>query len=214
MAFTLYGGRAIWDAAGRFTQASRPAATTVFVNASQAAASRIGLVPGVFTFTRAGDTSADLVVNFSLGGTATGGVDYQSSPASLIAPTVTIPAGQSSAVLTITPKAATYFVGSQNIVLALASSSAYALGNPGSANITLAGNTVPGAALRVTSPGATITWRSTTGAVYRVAYKNNLTDPAWTTASGDITASTSTTSWLDAGAANANQRFYIVAQVR
>ena len=54
--------------------------------------------PGVFTFTRTGPTTFALQVNFDIGGTATNGADYQA-----IGAAVTIPAGQASATVTITP---------------------------------------------------------------------------------------------------------------
>jgi hypothetical protein len=48
--------------------------------------------------------------------------------------------------------------------------------------------------------------------LYRVAFKNNLSDPAWTIA-GNLTASGSNSSWVDTGAGKAPQRFYLIAQV-
>ena len=65
MAFTLYGGRATWDSAGRITPASATPAVTV--KSAVATASRLDQQPGVFTFTRTGDTNAALTVNFALG---------------------------------------------------------------------------------------------------------------------------------------------------
>jgi hypothetical protein len=42
--------------------------------------------------------------------------------------------------------------------------------------------------LSLSASGATVTWNSTSGSVYQVSYKSNLTDPAWTVGSGNITA--------------------------
>jgi len=61
---------------------------TVTVAATDANASRANLDPGTFTITRTGGTSAVLAVNYSLGGTATNGSDYNS-----LATSLTIPAG-------------------------------------------------------------------------------------------------------------------------
>ncbi len=72
-------------------------------------------------------------------------------------------------------------------------------------------NNAPQAALTRSGSGATITWNSTSGTVYRVSYKNSLSDSTWTTGSPDITAINASTSWLDTGAINANQRFYRVS---
>ncbi|MBR4937826.1 MAG: DUF2341 domain-containing protein, partial [Kiritimatiellae bacterium] len=58
-----------------------------------------GPVSGVFTVSRA-DTHGDLTVNYSFGGSAAAGVDYAGAAHG----TVTIPAGASSAVVTVTPK--------------------------------------------------------------------------------------------------------------
>ena len=52
----------------------------------------------IFTIHRYGSTNDDLVVDYSLGGTATNGVDYAALPGS-----VTIPAGQTDAAITIIP---------------------------------------------------------------------------------------------------------------
>ena len=58
-----------------------------------------GLVPGVFTVSRA-DTHGELTVNYLLGGSAVAGVDY----VGLAQGTVTIPAGASSVAVNVTPK--------------------------------------------------------------------------------------------------------------
>jgi len=75
-------------------------ATTVSVVASTPLATEAGLVPGVFTITRAAsDLSGPLTVNFSLGGTATNGVNYSTTAAN----SIVIAAGQTSTNVTITP---------------------------------------------------------------------------------------------------------------
>jgi hypothetical protein len=52
----------------------------------------------VFTVRRLGQTNADLVVPYTIGGTATNGVEYVTLPG-----TVTIPAGQRAAMITVVP---------------------------------------------------------------------------------------------------------------
>jgi len=69
----------------------------------------------------------------------------------------------------------------------------------------------PRAALTRSGSGATITWNSSSGTVYRVSYKDSLSDSTWTTGSPDITAINASSSWLDTGAISANQRFYRVS---
>ncbi len=56
----------------------------------------------------------------------------------------------------------------------------------------------------------TLSWSSVAGQTYRVVYKTNLADPAWSVLSGPIIASGASTSWPDDGVAR--QRFYRVAQ--
>jgi hypothetical protein len=52
-----------------------------------------------FTVRRFGDTNGSLTVSYAIGGTATNGVDYMTLPGS-----VTIPAGDCSALITVVPK--------------------------------------------------------------------------------------------------------------
>ena len=75
---------------------SAPVVPTVTVSATDNAAAEAGQGPGVFTFTRTGDTSQSLTVNYTLGGSATNGSDYTS-----LATSVLIPAGQSTATVTV-----------------------------------------------------------------------------------------------------------------
>jgi len=62
------------------------------------------------------------------------------------------------------------------------------------------------------APGGNIkiTWTSTAGKTYRVAYKDNLTDANWTDLSGNITAASNKTSWTDSSAGASKQRYYVV----
>jgi len=55
-----------------------------------------------------------------------------------------------------------------------------------------------------------LTWTSEPDKIYRVAHKSNLPDGNWTDLSGDIIATSTTTSWPDYSAAEAPQRFYAV----
>ena len=92
--------------------------------------------PGVFTITRPGDTTAVLTVNFALGGSAGNGADY----GQVFSP-VTIPAGSTSATVTISPIDDATIEGTESAVLTLTASSAYAISSSnGSATITIADN--------------------------------------------------------------------------
>src|SRR5204862_6470806 len=71
---------------------------TVTVVATDASASETGPDAGTFTFTRTGSTAAALVVQYRVGGTATNVSDY-----ALLSGSLTIPAGQASATVTVRP---------------------------------------------------------------------------------------------------------------
>ncbi len=208
MAFTLYDGSATWDAAGRLMIAS---SATVTVNGTNAVISRVSGAPAVITFKRAGNTASPLLVNYSVAGTAVNGLDFQLSPISSGTPSLSIPAGATSADLTVLPLTSSNFVGGLSIHFSLASDPAYDVGTPGTADVTLGGNTVP-ASVRISTNGAILTWASNLNKQYHVAYKNNLTDPTWTPIA-QVTATDSTSSWVDSAAVTTTQRFYLVAQV-
>ncbi|OVE77552.1 hypothetical protein BVX99_02380 [bacterium F16] len=70
----------------------------VSVEATDDVALERGTDTGAWTVSRTGDTISPLVIPYTTSGTAVGGVDYLALPDS-----VTIPAGQSSATLTLTP---------------------------------------------------------------------------------------------------------------
>ena len=108
-------------------------AATVTVTATDSAAAEAGPNPGVFTVTRTGDTTNALTVNFTVGGTASAGTDYNA-----IGTSVLIPAGASSVTITVTPIADALIEGSETVNLTLASGTGYTVGNPSTATVTIA----------------------------------------------------------------------------
>ncbi|MDJ1168757.1 S8 family serine peptidase [Roseofilum sp. BLCC_M154] len=89
-----------------------------------------------FTVTRTGGNIAtNLSVNYTLGGTAVNGTDYQSLSGS-----VTIPAGQTQAVITVTPIDDLLFDGATTVDVTLAASGAYVLGTPNTGQATIYDN--------------------------------------------------------------------------
>jgi uncharacterized protein (DUF1800 family) len=78
------------------TAAASPPSVTVAATVDTT--DTLGSRPAVYTFTRTGPVSAPVTVYFTAGGTALAGSDYPSLPAS-----VTIPAGQASATVNLTP---------------------------------------------------------------------------------------------------------------
>jgi len=86
--------------------------------------------PAAITFTRSGDLSAALTVNYSTGGTAVSGTDYSGATGS-----VTFDPGSSSAVVSITPLASTN-TGSKTAIFTITAGSGYSIATP-SAQVTL-----------------------------------------------------------------------------
>jgi hypothetical protein len=90
---------------------------------------------GQFTVTRSGNMASDLVVSYTIAGTATNGVDYQTLSGS-----VTILATQPSATITVTPIDDSLGEGSETVILTLAANASYSMGNPSSATVTIVDN--------------------------------------------------------------------------
>ncbi|HET7625233.1 MAG TPA: hypothetical protein VFM25_08205, partial [Verrucomicrobiae bacterium] len=181
-------------------------------------ASVVGGVPGTFTFTRTGGASNALTIVYSLDGTARRGVDYEPQGGStsgdqLVAiPSVTIPAGATSATVSITPVTTTNIVGSKTVVATVAPDSNYSVVSPGNATLTIAGNTVSKPSLTASPSGPTLSWASTNGASYRIAYKNNLSDPTWTFLPDTFNSTGAVTSWIDTE--KLPQRFYQIIRIK
>lgn len=87
---------------------------------------------GRFTVKRDGDQTANLVVNYTLTGSASNGVDYVSPSG-----TVTIPAGMASAEVIITATNDAFVEGDESVTLVVLTNAAYDIGIPGSATLTL-----------------------------------------------------------------------------
>ena len=204
MCYSLYGGRATFDCAGKTSGASTSTPSTLGVMAASPNASRIGPVNGAFTISRS-DTNSALTVNYTLTGTATNGVDYNSLSSS-----VTIPAGSASSTVTIVPKTATNLVGTKSVLLTLSTNSSYGVTSASSALVSIAGNSLPSALSKATGNNFKLSWAGQSGSTYHIAYKNRLTDPTWTDLSGGINYTNSAMSWTDPTAASQASRFYII----
>jgi acetyl esterase/lipase len=93
------------------------------VSASDSLAAETGANDGAFLITRSGDTSASLIVKYSVSGTATNGSDFATLSGS-----ITIPAGQASSTLALTPVDDTAYEVSETAIVSLSASAAYTLG--------------------------------------------------------------------------------------
>jgi len=108
----------------------------VTLAATDADASEPGANTGAFTVTRSGSTGSSLIVSYLTGGTAANGSDY-----GLIPNSVTIPSGQSSATVTITPIDDAAAEGTETVVLTLANRGTYQIGSPNVATVTVSDST-------------------------------------------------------------------------
>ena len=111
------------------TPAGAPAVT---ITATQPNADTSGANPGSITVTRTGDTSLPLVVDYSVGGTANSGIDYSALPG-----VVVIPAGSSSAAITVLPNPTLSTVPSVTVTLTLTANYAYTTAGTGAATVTI-----------------------------------------------------------------------------
>jgi len=109
-----------------------PTLPTVTVSATDAGAGETGPNNGTFTITRTGATASSLVVNYGMSGTASNGSDYASLSGS-----ATIPAGSSTATVTVTPNADAQVEGTESAILTLSANASYQIGSPSSASVSI-----------------------------------------------------------------------------
>jgi RHS repeat-associated protein len=92
--------------------------------------------PGQFTLTRTGITTADLMVNYTISGTATNGTDYQT-----LNGTATFAAGSNTATINVNPLDDNTFEGGETVVLTLTEGSTnYTLDAVKSGTVTITDN--------------------------------------------------------------------------
>jgi hypothetical protein len=96
-------------------------------------AAEAGIEAGRLTIVRSGSTDMPLVVGYTIGGTATNGVDYIP-----LAGSVSIPTGASSVTIEVMPQDDTSVEGAEIVVLTLIPSAGYTIGAPASATIAIA----------------------------------------------------------------------------
>lgn len=111
--------------------------TVVSVAASTPLAREEGLVNGVFTLTRIGDTGVPLAVAYTAGGTATSGSDYTA-----LAGTVTFQAGAVSTNITVAVLQDTTAEFTETVTLTIGGSLSYGIGT-GAATVSMLDNETP-----------------------------------------------------------------------
>ncbi|HVE40579.1 MAG TPA: S8 family serine peptidase [Planctomycetota bacterium] len=110
----------------------------VTVTATDPDASEDATEPGVFTIRRSGSTTGDLVITFTVSGSAASGTDYAS-----LGTSVTIPSGAASATVTLQPVDDGIIEGSETVILTLAAGISYSVGTPKTATVTIHDNDFP-----------------------------------------------------------------------
>jgi hypothetical protein len=114
---------------GRATPA---AIETVSVTATDAYASEAGPTTGTFRISRAGSTSANLSVYFTMSGAATNGADYTT-----ITSPMAIPAGALFVDILVTPIGDTTVEGDELAVLTILTNAGYTVGSANNAAVTI-----------------------------------------------------------------------------
>lgn len=124
------------------------AITTVTLATTDANAAEAGVDPGTFTVTRSGgSTGSAMNVLYTVSGTATNGTDYQT-----LSGTVTIPAGQTSAAITVTPmEDFIQETGGETVIVTLTADPSYGINGAGTGTVTIADNDVT-PVVTITSP--------------------------------------------------------------
>jgi hypothetical protein len=150
-----------------------------------------------------------LALFFGFSGTATKWNDYRRLDGD-VPNSVTFPAGASSTTLTLYPVADAEVEDTETVLLTLTPDAGYNIGTPGSATITLADRVRVLSVVAAADGANVLTWTTAPGYLYQVLSKDDLSDPGWTDLSGNIFATGETTSWMDAAAAAAPQRQYLI----
>jgi len=216
------------DAAGNQTTSASVTVTVNNIAASAPTVSVVASVPnavlgttnyGAFTFTRTGSTASPLNVNYTLGGTAVKWNDYYRLGVGDMPVVITIPAGSASYTMGIVARDNQTHSNPETVKITLSPDATYLVGTPSTATMTIVSNAPPVVVnpnpVTVTMTkvwnGMKLTWNSVAGKIYRISYTNAL-NGTWGDLSGNITATTTSTSWIDTSALPA-QRYYRVYSI-
>jgi Ca2+-binding RTX toxin-like protein len=115
----------------------------------------------VYTFTRTGNLTNPLTVNYTIGGTATNGTDYATIPTS-----VTFGAGLSTATITVNPTADTTVESDETVALTLASGTGYTIGTTTAVTGTILNDDVTPTTVTLAVSPASVTEDGTPNLVY------------------------------------------------
>ncbi|MFN9644989.1 MAG: S8 family serine peptidase [Cyanobacteriota bacterium] len=107
---------------------TQPATSTVSLAVSPNRVLEDGAASLLYTFSRSGPTTNALTVNYSVGGTATPGIDYSGIASQGSTRTVTFNAGASTATVMVSPTADTEVEADETVSLTLAQGTGYTVG--------------------------------------------------------------------------------------
>jgi uncharacterized protein YhjY with autotransporter beta-barrel domain len=133
----------------------------VSIAVSPASVSEDGATNLTYTVTRSLNLSSPTVVNITTSGTATSGVDYTGGVA-----TVSIPAGATTATITINPTVDGTVEANETVILTVAAGTGYTVGAPASATGTILNDDVPSASISVAP--ASVSEDGATNLVYTI----------------------------------------------
>ena len=160
---------------------------TVSIQATDAIASENGDT-GTMTITRGGNTKYELKVNYSMGGTASEDLDYQGLSGS-----VTIPAGQSSVVVPITPVDDASVEEEETVAITLSAGQDYTVGKDRTAIVAIADNDErPNVVTNTKDSGsgslrAVLNWANSNPGKDTVIFKIPTTDSGYNTSTNSFT---------------------------
>jgi outer membrane autotransporter protein len=117
---------------------------TVSIAVAPASVSEDGATNLIYTVTRSLNLSSPTTVNITTSGTSTSGTDYTGGVA-----TVVIPAGATTATITIDPTVDATVEANETVILTVAAGTGYTVGAPASATGTILNDDVPSATISV-----------------------------------------------------------------
>lgn len=148
--------------------------------------------PGQFLVTRTGSTKNSLTVNYTIGGTATNGTDYDS-----ISGSVVIPAGETSATISINTagKDDAVYEGNETVILALVAGNTYTVGSENTGTVAIADNDPGPSPTVVTNTNDSgsgslrnaIDWANNNSGKDTIMFNISATDPGYNASTGAFT---------------------------
>jgi hypothetical protein len=145
-------------------------ATTVSIQATDPDATEEGPSKGTFTITRTGSTSQPLTVYYTVTGTAST-ADMQQ----YLTGAVQIPAGSAQVAINVMPTVDGVREPAETVVLTLVPNSAYAIGTPAGATVTISDYTVTLASIQATDPSASETGPNS--GTFKISRTGDLSNP-------------------------------------